>query len=97
VFTTTELLLDTEEVVTLRDLLGMGTKAIYRLKSGLELEALRPNLRGYILILPSRIKVKLACFEGSGNLTIAPVKHQLIVSKEHTKQRLLPHMYLKEP
>ena len=66
-----KLLLDVKEVVTLRDLCGMGSNAIYRFKSGLE--ALRPVLCG--LILPSCIKNSLAQFERSGNLPVNTVLH----------------------
>ena len=89
-----DLLLEVEELVTLRDLCGMGSNAVYRFKS--ELEALRPVLRG--LIFPACVKARLASFERSGNLPVNTVLHQVIVSsKDGTLRQMRPHMYLLQP
>ena len=89
-----EMLLEVEELVTLRDLCGMGSNAMYRFKSGLE--ALRPVLNG--LILPNCVKARIATFERSGNLPVNTVLQQVIVSSnDGTLRQMRPHMYLLQP
>ena len=80
------------EVVVLRDTLGCGTNGIARLKSSLE--AISPSFIG---ILPSCIKARLAHFEASGNLELVVTNHQLIVTKDESRQKSLPFAYLLRP
>ena len=80
------------EVVALRDTIGCGTNGIVRLKSSLE--AICPHFIG---ILPSCIKARLAHFEASGNLELVVTNHQLIVTKDKSRQKSLPFALLLRP
>lgn len=83
--------LSIEDVVVLRDAMGTSTNAIARLK--VTIEALNEHLK----IIPSCIKARLAQYEGSGNLEVHTVKHQLIVTKDESRQKQLPFTYLTRP
>ena len=84
-------MLGIKQVAVYRDIENMSTNAIYRFESAFD--ALRPMLRG--LILPPSIKAKLSELEGHDNLEITTVLHLLMVEKDITKQKLLPHKYVK--
>ncbi|KAL7540283.1 hypothetical protein ACHAWF_006639 [Thalassiosira exigua] len=83
--------LSIEEVISLRDMVGVGTNAIYRISSALA--ALRP----YLPIFPSRIKWNLARFESSCALEVHTDLHELLVKKDGMQRKFLPFMKMTQP
>ena len=84
--------LSIQDCVVLRDFIGCSSNGMYRLKSGLA--ALNLYLSH---IIPSCIKHRFAMFEGTGNLKVDVVQHQLIVTQDDTKHKSLPFSYLLHP